>query len=106
MLVLEQNLKFKSNPDSMEIFIKAENYNLLHKDISSDIEQLEGLEERVIVRLMNAGIYKIEEIIDKSDVEISRIEGLTKEDAVNIKKLIEENVEIVEDEQEIEKKIL
>lgn len=96
--------QIQSNPDSMEIFIKAENYNLLHKDISSDIEQLEGLEERIIVRLMNAGIYKIEDIIDKSDVEISRIEGLTKEDAFNIKKMIEENVEIVEDEQEIENK--
>lgn len=96
--------QIQSNPESMEIFIKAENYNMLHKDITSDIEQLEGLDERIIVRLMNSGIYKIEDIIDKSDVEISRIEGLTKEDATYIKKIIEDNVEIVEDEKEIENK--
>ena len=92
--------QIKKQPEIMKIFSKAED---LFSNMDSDLTQLTDIDEETIVKLMNAGIMMIADLYEKNVAELVKIEGITQEKAELIRKTLDEMVEVVEDEDAVEK---
>ncbi len=64
------------------------------------VAELPGLTERQIQLLRSAGIEMLEDLVALGAEQIAAIDGLTAADAEGIRKAIEENVEVVDEEAE------
>ncbi len=62
------------------------------------LKDIPGIDEETIKILEKANLLNIEDIIDKSVDELASIEGMDKEKAKKLVKILSENVEIVEEE--------
>jgi PAS domain S-box-containing protein/diguanylate cyclase (GGDEF)-like protein len=76
-------------------FAEAEN-----EEEITNIAELPGLPEKIIAALKQNGIELIEDLVTMDEHKLVALEGITAEDAQLILKVIEENVEIVEEEEE------
>lgn len=83
----------------------AANARNLFKDDDVDydeiatIAELPGVDENVSTLLKNNGFEQIQDFVDAYDAKTIKIEGVSQEQLDKIYKLIEENVEFVEDEE-------
>ncbi|TFG85150.1 MAG: transcription termination/antitermination protein NusA [Spirochaetales bacterium] len=66
------------------------------------LDELPGVDERVCTLMGVAGIEMIEDFLARSDEDLLAIEGLTVEDTDILRRIIEENVEVIEEEAEEE----
>ena len=66
------------------------------------LDELPGLDERQVGLFAGAGIEMIEDFLARSDEELLAIEGVTAEDLDIVRRIIEENVEVIEEEFEEE----
>lgn len=62
------------------------------------ISELPGISERLVDILARDGIDEIEDLVSLAPEQLAALEGITAEDVVALQKIIEENVEIVEEE--------
>jgi N utilization substance protein A len=62
------------------------------------IAELPGISERLVEILARDGINEIEDLVSLAPEQLAALEGITAEDVVALQKIIEENVEIVEEE--------
>lgn len=83
--------------------VAANARNLFKDDVDYDeiatIAELPGIDENVSTLLKNNGFEQIQDFVDAYDAETINIEGVTQEQLDKVYKLIEENVEFVEDEE-------
>ncbi len=63
------------------------------------ISELPGIPPRLVSALKEAGIEYIESLVTMQLPEIAAIEGVSAEDAALLRRIIEENVEIIEEEE-------
>jgi N utilization substance protein A len=78
----------KDNPDEAPLTDQLE-------EVSS-VSEL-GFEQRVTDALATADVHAVEDLISKSDSELSAIAGLSEEDVKVIRQLLDESVEIIEE---------
>jgi len=64
----------------------------------TNVAELEGISERLVGILAEHNIVLIETLVNLSRDDIGRIEGITVQDVETLMKVIEENVEIVEEQ--------
>ena len=62
------------------------------------ISELPGISARLVEILVRDGINEIEDLVSLAPEQLAALEGITAEDVVALQKIIEENVEIVEEE--------
>ena len=62
----------------------------------SDVSEL-GFDQRVTKALAFAGVHRAEDLMSMSEASLSAVAGLTADDVVGIRKLLEESVEIIEE---------
>ena len=94
---LKASSQIEKHPEIMKIFSKAE--SIFNNDVESDLHQLTEVGEKLIVKLMNAGILNISDLYEKKVDELSKIEGISIEDAKFIRNTLDELVEVVDDEE-------
>ncbi len=68
------------------------------EDEISDIADLPGIEERVAEVLRNNGVDLIETLLGMSSEEVEAIEPLTPQDVQTLRRLVDENIEVIEEE--------
>ncbi len=85
----------KDHPKILSGFSKLE--SLFQKE-ESDLEQLSDVGEELLVKLMNAGVETVAELYEKSEDEITSLEGVTREEAKRLRTFLDEIVEVVENE--------
>ncbi|MBN1412476.1 MAG: transcription termination/antitermination protein NusA [Spirochaetales bacterium] len=104
--LVDWNIDVKTEAQFAEMDIAAETkkaVSALFGDIKeeiSKISELPGISPRIIELLNKNNIDLIEDIVSLSPEEISGLKGVTDEDAKEIMKIIEDNIEIVEEEEE------
>ncbi|RKX91102.1 MAG: transcription termination/antitermination protein NusA [Spirochaetes bacterium] len=69
------------------------------------LRDIPGIDEKTLKLLEKANLINIGDIIDKTVDELALIEGMDKEKAKNLIKVISENVEVVEEEEVVEGEI-
>ena len=92
--------QINKHPEVLKIFSQIDQ---LFVNDDTDLSQLTGIDEEILVKFMNAGIMTISELYDKTVEEISKIEGVGKENANKIREILDEIVEVVETEDELQK---
>ena len=88
--------QIKKNPDIMDIFLKVEQSNFFHTNVKSNIEEL-NISELILVKLLNANIVTVDDLYEKTESELMNIENMTLEEVKEIRKVLEESVEVVDD---------
>ncbi|HMB00575.1 MAG TPA: transcription termination factor NusA [Spirochaetota bacterium] len=96
-ITVKTESQIQKHPEILQLFSKAEE---LFTNTETDFHQLKEIDEEILVKLMNAGIMNISDLYEKTTEQIAAIEGIAKEDARNIRKTLDDLVEIVEDEEE------
>jgi transcription termination/antitermination protein NusA len=66
------------------------------------LDELPGADESATAALASSGIEMIEDFLSRSDDELAAIEGLSAEDVDGLRRIIEENVEVIEEQGEDE----
>jgi len=66
------------------------------------LDELPGLDYRIVAALSGAGIEMIEDFLARAEEELLAIEGVVPEDLDAVRRIIEENVEVIEEEFEEE----
>lgn len=66
--------------------------------VITNVAELEGINERLVGILAEHNIVLIETLVNLSREDLGKIDGMTAQDVETLMKVIEENVEIVEDE--------
>ncbi len=66
--------------------------------VITKISELEGVSPRVVEILAEHGIVLIETLLNMSRTDLNKIDGITAQDVENLMKVINENVEIVDEE--------
>ncbi len=66
--------------------------------VITKIAELEGVSPRVVEILAEHGIVLIETLLNMSRADLNKIDGITAQDVENLMKVINENVEIVDEE--------
>jgi len=70
----------------------------LARDGSMRLDELPGVDERIVAALSGAGIEMIEDFLARAEEELLAIEGMSAEDLESVRRIIEENVEVIEEE--------
>jgi N utilization substance protein A len=105
--LVDWNIDVKTEQQFAEMDLSAETkraVSALFGEVEEEIEkisELPDIPENIVEVLKNNGIEMIEELVAMSKDEIAALDGISEEDAALIAKIIEENVEIVEEEQEV-----
>lgn len=68
--------------------------------VITSVAELEGISERLVGVLSEHNIVLIETLVNLSREDLGKIDGITAQDVETLMKIIEDNVEIVEDEGE------
>jgi N utilization substance protein A len=68
--------------------------------VITSVAELEGISERLVGVLAEHNIVLIETLVNLSREDLSKIDGITSQDVETLMKVIEDNVEIVEDQGE------
>jgi N utilization substance protein A len=68
----------------------------------SRVSELPGIEERIVEVLKRAGVDLIETLVAVTREQLEAIEGLSPTDVETIQRIMDENIEVVEDEEEAE----
>jgi len=105
--LVDWNIDVKNEQQFQEMDLGAETkraVSALFGDVEEEREivtvaELPGLSERQIQLLRSAGIEMIEDLVALGEGQIAVIEGLSAEDANAIRKAIEENVEVVDEDE-------
>lgn len=92
--------QMEKHPEILKVFSKIDSLFVTHE---SNLEKLTGVDEGILVKVLNAGINTIEELYDKSIEELERIEGLDRGSAKKLRQVLDEMVEVVESEEEARK---
>ena len=98
------NIDVRTRPQVNEMDIGADSQravSALFGDVPEEITQvgeLPGIEPRIAAALTQAGIELIETLVATDEEQLRGVEGLSDDDVVALRKLIDENVEIVEEE--------
>lgn len=66
------------------------------------LDELPGADERATAALATSGIEMIEDFLSRSDEDLAAIEGLSAEDVDGLRRIIDENVEVIEEQAEDE----
>ncbi|MFH2113831.1 MAG: transcription termination/antitermination protein NusA, partial [Spirochaetota bacterium] len=66
------------------------------------LDELPGADEGTTAALASSGIEMIEDFLSRSDEELAAIEGLSAEEVDGLRRIIEENVEVIEENAEDE----
>jgi len=66
------------------------------------LDELPGMDERISAYLAAAGIEMIEDFLARPDEELLAVDGASPEDLESVRRIIEENVEVIEEEFEEE----
>lgn len=69
------------------------------EELGFHIDELAGLDPRIADVLKANHLSSVEELLEIADEDLLKLEGLTAEDVGELRRVIEENVEVVEDEQ-------
>jgi N utilization substance protein A len=93
----EMDISSESRRAVSELFGDSGDYSEEYDDISR-ISELPGVEEAVAAALLENEIDFIEDYLALSDEELAGLKGVTPEQLEVLQKLIEENVEIVEED--------
>jgi N utilization substance protein A len=64
------------------------------------LDELPGADERATAALATSGIEMIEDFLSRTDEDLAAIEGLSAEDVDSLRRIIEENVEVIEEQAE------
>jgi N utilization substance protein A len=104
--LVDWNIDVKNDQQFQEMDLGAETkraVSALFGEVDDEREivtvaELPGLSERQIQLLRSAGIEMLEDLVALGEAEIAAIEGLSADDAGAIRKAIEENVEVVDEE--------
>jgi N utilization substance protein A len=107
--LVDWNIDVKTNKQFEEMDIAAETkkkVSALFGDIEEEeiekISELPGITDELIEVLKNNNIELIETLVSMKDEDLLALEGMTDEYVAQIKKIIEETIEIVEEEEEQE----
>ena len=105
--LVDWNIDVKTEQQFAEMDLSAETkraVSALFGEVEEEIEkisELPDIPENIVEVLKNNGIEMIEELVAMSKEEIAALDGIGEEDAALVSKIINENVEIVEEEQEV-----
>ena len=106
--LVDWNIDVKTEQQFAEMDLSAETkravsalFGEAEEEEIEKISELPDIPEKIVEVLKNNGIEMIEELVAMSKDEIAALDGIGEEDAALISKIIDENVEIVEEEQEV-----
>lgn len=95
------NLKTESqiakHPEILDLLSKTD--ELFSSGQDSDLQQLTDIDEEILVKFMNAGIMTIAELYEKSAKDIAAIDGIDMAKAKEIRTMLDEMVEIIDDDE-------
>lgn len=94
---IRKESQIQKHPEIIKVFSKIDDF-FERETEEEDISRLTDIEEEVLVKIMNSGINTISKLYKKSTDEIAQIEGVGREKALKVRKLLDEIVEIVEEE--------
>jgi len=103
--LVDWNIDVKSESQFAEMDLSAETkkaVSALFGEVEEEIvriSELPGLSEGLVGKLVLNKIEKIENLVILSEAEIASLKGISADEAKLIKKILDENVEIVEEEQ-------
>jgi N utilization substance protein A len=89
-----QDLNYQDESKRIAEDLFADNDSEYH-----DLSELEELDQETIVLLEKGGIYSLEELVEKSKVELSKVDGISEEKADKILNIIKENIVVLGDEE-------
>lgn len=69
---------------------------------ATSLEELPGMEPRIISLLEAGGIFSVEDLVEKTKEELMQIDGIGEAIATKIIKIVEENVDLDDEEEENE----
>jgi N utilization substance protein A len=105
--LVDWNIDVKTEQQFAEMDLSAETkraVSALFGEVEEEIEkisELPDIPENIVEVLKNNGVEMIEELVAMSKEQIAALDGIGEEDAALVSKIIEENVEIVEEEEEV-----
>jgi N utilization substance protein A len=101
------NIDIKTEEQFAEMDIAAETkravsalFGEVEEEEISRISELPGISERLVEALNDANLDRLEDLVSMTEESLVALEGITPDDASTIMKVIEENVEIVEETEE------
>ncbi|UCF99280.1 MAG: transcription termination/antitermination protein NusA [Spirochaetaceae bacterium] len=105
--LVDWNIDVKTEQQFAEMDLSAETkravsalFGEAEEEEIEKISELPDIPENIVEVLKNNGIEMIEDLVSMTKEEISALDGIGAEDAALISKIIDENVEIVEEEAE------
>lgn len=99
-LSVRTQTQMEKHPEILKVFSKIDSLFVTHE---SNLERLTGVDEEILVKVLNAGINTVEELYEKSIEELERIEGIDREAAKQLRATLDDIVEVVENEEEARK---
>lgn len=106
--LVDWNIDVKTEAQFQEMDIAAETkravsalfgeYEQEEEEEITRVAELPGISDDLVVALKGNGIDLIEDLISLDDEQLDNLTGLTDEDVAELRKIIAENVEIIEDE--------
>jgi N utilization substance protein A len=94
----EMDLTFETRAAASELFGGSERVEEVGGLITK-VSELDGVSERVVDLLSQNGLDLIEDIIGLKKEDLDKITGLTASDVSNLLKIIEENVEFIDEDE-------
>ena len=97
---IRKESQISKHPGILKIFSRID--HMFDKDDSEeDLTRLTGIDEETLVKIMNSGVNTVADLYEKSEEAISKIEGIGKEKAKDVRRILDEMVELVEEEAEL-----
>lgn len=96
----EQYREFLSSSDSRAIVEQL--FSSSSEEEETLLEELPGLDQRVITLLENGGIFSVEDLVEKSFEELTEVDGIGEKTAQKILDIIADSVDFEEEEEEDE----
>jgi len=105
--LVDWNIDVKTESQFMDMDISAESkraVSALFRDYDEEeeeitrVDELPDVPERLVKVLADDKIELIEDLVNMTDAELEGLEGVTAEDVATLKRIISENIEIIEEE--------
>ncbi|HUX50119.1 MAG TPA: transcription termination factor NusA [Spirochaetia bacterium] len=105
--LVDWNIDVKTESQFMDMDISAESkraVSALFRDYDEEeeeitrVDELPDVPERLVKVLADDNIELIEDLVNMTDAELEGLEGVTAEDVATLKRIISENIEIIEEE--------
>ena len=105
--LVDWNIDVKTESQFAEMDISKLSKQAMH-DLFGEIEEeeiekiseLPGIDSKLVAVLEADGVEYIEDLVDRTDEQLLSLEGITEEDVSTLRKIISDNLEIIDEEEQ------